>query len=270
MQFAWISRAFRVALLCVAALASPSPAFASAFSTNISDIYNAANESGWAIELVQQADVIFATIYTYDSNMNPIFYSATLFVGGTGAGGNAIWVGGLYVTKGPWFGGPFDSSKVTYRPVGTMNYVQQDTAGGTVSFTVDGVVVTKQIARVTLKSDNYAGIYQGTYKIVASGCTNSSDNGPFYINAVFTVTQGANALTVVTSEPDGNSCSYPGNYNQVGQFGQSVGQFTCTNGIKGGNLFFEMNVTPTDFRGRISGSDNLGCTLNGSFAGIRQ
>jgi hypothetical protein len=174
------------------------------------------------------------------------------------------------VTKGPWFGGPFDSSKVTYRKVGTMNYVQQDTSGGTVSFTVDGVVVTKQIARVTLKSDNHAGIYQGTYKIVASGCTNSSDSGTFYINAVFTVTQGTNALTVVTSEPDGNSCSYPGNYNQFGQFGQSLGQFTCTNGIKGGNLFFEMNVTPTDFRGRISGSDNLGCALNGSFAGIRQ
>jgi len=270
MQAGWIFRAARLAAICIAALALPSPAFASAFSTNNSDIYNATNESGWAIELVQQADVIFATIYTYDSNMLPIFYTATLFVGGTGAGGNAIWAGDLYVTNGSWFGAPYEASKVTYRRVGAMNYVPQDTAGGAVTFTIDGVVVTKQISRVTLRLDTYAGIYQGTYKIVASGCSDPTASGTFLIDAVFTVTQGNNALSVVTSEADGNSCTYPGDYKQLGQFGQSVGTFTCTNGIKGGNLFFEMNVTPTDFRGRISGSDNLGCTLTGSFAGVRQ
>src|SRR5262245_26328346 len=231
----WIFRTTRLVALCLAALMLPAPAFGSAFSTSNSDIYNATNESGWAIELVQHADVVFATIYTYDSNMLPIFYSATLFVGGTGASGNAIWVGDLYLTHGSWFVAPFDASKLTYRKVGTMNYVPKDTTGGTVTFTIDGVVVTKQISRVTLKFDNYTGIYQGTYKIDASGCSNPSDNGPFYINAVFTVTQGTNALTVVTSEPDGNSCTYPGDYTQFGQFGDSVSSFTCTNGIKGGN-----------------------------------
>ena len=267
------ARIFRIvwlAVSCLPALALAPPAFGTAFSTNNSDIYNAVNESGWAIELVQQADVIFATIYTYDANMNPIFYSATLLVAGTGAGGNPIWGGDLIVSNGPWFGGAFDESKVVRRKVGTMNYVQQDTAGGAVTFTIDGVLVTKQISRYTLKSDNYAGIYQGTYKLVASGCTNPSDNGTFLIDAVFTVTQGSNALTIVTSEPDGNSCSYPGDYVQYGQFGDSLGSFTCTNGFKGSNRFFEMNVTPTDFRGRISGTDNHGCALTGSFSAVRQ
>jgi hypothetical protein len=270
MQVASIFRVVRLAAFCLTALVCASSAYGSAFSTNNSDIYNATNESGWAIELVQQADVIFATIYTYDAHMNPIFYSATLFAGGTGPSGNTIWTGDLIVSTGPWFGGAFDESTVVRRKVGAMNYVTQDTTGGTVSFTVDGVVVTKQISRVMLRQDSYAGIYQGTYKIVASGCSNPSDNGPFLINAVFTVTQGTNALTVVTSEPDGNSCTFPGDYVQFGQFGDSLGSFTCTNGIKGSNQFFEMNVTPTDFRGRISGTDNLGCTLTGSFAGIRQ
>jgi hypothetical protein len=31
-----------------------------------------------------------------------------------------------------------------------------------------------------------------------------------------------------------------------------------------------MTVTPGDFRGRIAGSDNLGCTLSGNVSGIRQ
>jgi hypothetical protein len=269
MPIALIFRVVRLAVFWIAALGLASPAFGTAFSTNNSDIYNATNESGWAIELVQQADVTFATIYTYDANMNPIFYSATLFVGGTGASGNVIWTGDLIVSTGPWFGGAFDESKVVRRKVGVMNYVPQGTTGGAVSFTVDGVVVTKQISRVTLRQDDYGGIYQGTYKIVASGCTNPSDNGTFFINAVFTVTQGTNALTVVTSEPDGNSCTFPGDYVQFGQFGDSLGSFTCTNGIKGSNQFFEMNVTPTDFRGRIAGTDNFGCTLTGSIAGVR-
>src|SRR5262249_6427881 len=151
-----ILRATRLAAFAFAALALPSPVFASAFSTSNSDIYNATNESGWANELVQHADVIFATTYKYDANSNPIFYSATLFAAGTGPGGNAIWAGDLIVSTGPWFGGTFDESKVSRRKVGTMNYVPQDTAGGAVTFTVDGVVVTKQLSRVTLRQDNYA------------------------------------------------------------------------------------------------------------------
>jgi MraZ protein len=170
MQAGWIFRAARLAAICIAALALPSPAFASAFSTNNSDIYNATNESGWAIELVQQADVIFATIYTYDSNMLPIFYTATLFVGGTGAGGNAIWAGDLYVTNGSWFGAPYEASKVTYRRVGAMNYVPQDTAGGAVTFTIDDkgrlsipTAARDQVARV-------GGRLVVTYNPYESGC----------------------------------------------------------------------------------------------------
>ena len=270
MPIALIFRVVRLAVFWIAALGLASPAFGTAFSTNNSDIYNATNESGWAIELVQQADVTFATIYTYDANMNPIFYSGTLFAGGTSPGGNTIWTGDLIVSNGPWFGGTFDESKVVRRKVGTMNYVPQDTTGGTVSFTVDGVLVTKQISRVTLLQDNYAGIYQGTYKIVASSCSDPSNNGTILINAVFTVTQGTNALTVVTSEQGGDSCTLTGDYVQFGQFGDSLGQFTCASGIKGTNRFFEMKVTPTDFRGRIIQNDNLGCSVTGSLAGIRQ
>jgi hypothetical protein len=270
MLVARIFHAVRLAVFWLAALVLASPAFGSAFSTNNSDIYNATNESGWAVEFVQQADVIFATIYTYDSDMLPIFYTSTLLVAGTSASGNAIWSGDLYVTNGPWFGASFDPSEVSYRKVGTMNYVPQDSAGGTVSFTVDGVVVTKQISRVTFRLDNYAGTYQGTYKIVASTCANPSDNGTFYTDATFTVTQGNNALTVVAADNSGGSCTFPGDYKQFGQFGQSRGTFACSNGVNGTNLFYEMNVTPTDFRGRISGTDNLGCTLTGSLAGIRR
>jgi hypothetical protein len=270
MQVGFTSRLARLAMLCVAALVLASPASGTATSTDNSDIYNAVNESGWAVELVQRGDAVFATIYTYDGNMSPIFYSGALFFGGTDAGGNAIWTGDLNVTKGSWFGAPYDATKSSLRKVGTITYVQQFTEGGTVTFSVDGVVVTKQIARVTFRLDNYAGTYQGTYKLVAASCTNPANNGTFYTDALFTITQGNNSLTIVAADDAGDSCTFPGDYSQSGQFGQSTGTFTCTTGIHGANLFFEMNVTPTDFRGRIKETDNLGCSVTGTIAGVRR
>jgi len=265
----WICRSGRL-LALLAPLALASPAHGTAFSTDNSDLYIATNEDGWGVELFQRGDVMFATIFTYDADNFPVFYTATLLFSGTNASGNAVWVGDLYETQGPWFGAPFDRSKLKYRKVGTMSYIPQFIEAGALTFSVDGVTVTKEINRLTFALDNYAGMYLGAYKIVASSCTNSANNGTFNTVAVFTITQSANALNIVAADSQGGSCTFPGDYSQFGQFGQTRGSFTCTTGIQGGHVFFEMNVTPYDFRGRILGTDNFGCTLNGSFSGIRQ
>ena len=75
------------------------PAGATSFSTDQSDLYYNASESGWGVQLVQRASVIFATIFVYDQPTIPIWYTATLYnVGGF------TWTGDLYITTGPWFG----------------------------------------------------------------------------------------------------------------------------------------------------------------------
>jgi len=262
MPFARICRMAKLAMLAVVALAAAAPAAATDFSTDNSDLYIATNEDGWGVELVQRGDITFATIYTYGSNNLPVFYTATL-----SSSSNAIWAGDLYVTQGSWFGAPFDRSKLTYRKVGTMTYVPES---GGLTFSVDGVTVSKQINRLTFRLDDYSGTYLGAYKIVASGCTHPSDNGTFYTVAVFTVTQSDNALTLVATDENDDSCTFTGDYQQFGQFGQSRGTLSCTTGINGTHRLFEMNVTPTDFRGRILGNDSLGCSLTGYVSGIRE
>jgi len=259
----------RFVALGIAALALASPASGTAFSTSNSDIYNATSESGWAVELTQQGDVVFATIYTHDVHNLPIYYSAALLFSGTDSSGNAVWTGDLIETQGPWFGAPFDGSKVVNRKVGTITYVQQFIEGGPLTFTVDGVTVTKQINRYTFRLDNYAGTYFGAYKLVASGCANPADNKTFYFEAGFNITQAANSLSVAVTDSQG-TCTYSGDYSQSGQFGQTRGSFTCEIGIKGNHTLFEMNVTPVDFRARLTASDNFGCTLTGNFSGVRQ
>jgi len=273
----WIFRSARIAVTAFAALVAASPAFGSpTFPPDNSDIYNARGEngweSGWAVELVQSGSLVFATVFTYDSNMRPIWYSATLLAGlPTQAEPLApLWIGDLYVTNGPSFGAPFDPSKVIYRKVGQMRYTQQGTGGGRVSLTIDGVTVVKQIERVTFQQDNFSGTYQVVSRFVAFNCDNPSDDGTYYGNATYTVTQTPDSFTVVTSESDGNSCTFTGNFAQNGRFASSLlGFHRCTNGTFGFSSFNEISVTPTDIRAGFDRS-NQTCEFTGSFVGVRK
>jgi hypothetical protein len=275
----------RLDALAFAALATTSPAFGSAFHNDNTGLYNAVNESGWAVAFEQQGDAITATIYTYDSNGAPTWYSATLSLGVNAYPWSDLWSGDLYATTGPWFGAPFDTSETGYRKVGTLsfikdgrlNFIQGQVAdGGTVTFTIDGVAVTKQIYRWTFRLDDYTGTYRGLYKTV-SDCGSPPVASTTYTDATIKVIQAGNSLSIVTSRSDGNSCTYSGDYTQSGQLGYSVGRFVCTNGLSGGGtppsrvpFYYDMNVTPSDFRASFSGGDSNGCSIGGNVVGIRQ
>jgi hypothetical protein len=271
-----VVRAARIAALGLATLAFGSPALGSAFRNDNTGLYNAVGESGWAVAFEQQGDAITATIYTYESNGQSMWYSATLFFDQNLFFLGDSWIGDLYATTGPWFGAPFDASKIAYRKVGTLNFIQEFTDGGVVNFTIDGVAVSKHIQRWTFRLDDYTGTYRGLYKMISEcGDPRNPTESTSYIDATITITQAASSLTIVTNESTGNSCTYTGDYRQSGQVGESQGRFVCTNGLSGGNVgavsfYHDMNVTPTDFRGQISGVNSLGCELSGNVVGIRQ
>ncbi len=88
-------------------------------ATNYQDLWWASPggvESGWGVNLTQQGEVIFATWFTYDGNGNPLWLSGPALK--TSAG---VYTGTLSRTTGPGFNAvPFDPSKVTETPVGTL------------------------------------------------------------------------------------------------------------------------------------------------------
>jgi len=275
-----VTRTFRIAriaaLVASTALVAASSAFGSAFHSDNTGLYNAVNESGWAVDFEQQGDAITATIYTYNLNGAPVWYSATLLLGVNPYPWNDLWTGDLYATTGPWFGAPFDASKIAYRKVGMLTFTRDFTDGGTVRFTIDGVAVTKLIQRWTFRFDDYTGVYRGLYKVIES-CGDAPATTT-YTDATITITQAANSITIATIESNGNSCTYSGDYTQSGQFGQSVGRFTCTNGLSGGNFppsrvppfYSNMKVTTSDFRAYFDGGVTNGCSISGNVVGIRQ
>lgn len=267
----WFSDMRNLIASCLVALAAIAPAGATSFSTDNSDLWLTRNEDGWGVQIVHRADVMFATIYVYDADHFPIYYTATLIYTGTNASGNAVWVGDLYLTNGPWFGAPaFSTSQVTYRKVGQAAFVPQLVETASLAYSVDSVTVNKQIYRYPMRNDDYGGTFVGAFKVTASGCSNSANNGSQLIRSTFSVTQTTNSLRIDSVSDQGVSCNYPGDYQQFGQFGQTRGAYLCSTGENGAYTLFEMNVGFNDMRGRMLGTNNLGCSLSGNFSAIRQ
>jgi len=143
-----------LAILLVAASANFAPASATSYSTDQSDLWWNPSESGWGIQFVHRGNLIFATMFVYDPSKVPIWYGGTLYP----TGASFTWSGANYETSGPWFGNvPFNPAQVTNRVVGTMTWVATSTSAGTLTYTVDGVSVSKLLVRQTLVFDDFSG-----------------------------------------------------------------------------------------------------------------
>lgn len=239
---------------------------ATAFTTDQSDLWFNPSESGWGMQLVQRDSTIFATLYVYGSNNQPTWYVATMQYTN-----NLTWSGPLYATTGPWFGAvPFNSSSVVATQVGTMTWSAPLVESGTVSYTVNGLNVVKNVVRETLVDDDFNGTYPGAVHVTYSNCSNSLNNGTFETYSALSVVQSGQSVTLGYANEGGGSCSFSGSFSQAGQFGKMTGNYTCSSGDNGSFNMFEMNVGFNTLSGRFTTSSaNIGCQGEGYFGGIR-
>ena len=263
-------RAFR-SLLLVALTAlsfAATPAGATSCSTDNSDLWWNSNESGWGIQFIQRSCVIFATMFVYDAANNPVWYTATL----NPQPSPLVWAGTLYATRGPWLGAnPFNPSVVVYRAVGTMTWSAPFVNGGTLTYSVDSVPVTKSLVRLPAAIDDFSGTFYGGLHETDTGCVNTSLNGTSESLAAVNIVQNGTSITITTAITT-VTCTYIGTLRQDGQFGSITGGFACTSGAQGTFQLFEVAVSVNDIRGRYTASGSgatLGCQANGYFAGFR-
>lgn len=102
------------------------------------------SESGWGINVAHQGDILFVTWFTYGSDRQGMW----LVGSNVGRTGNASYAGTLYRTTGPSIAElPWDPARVTRTPAGSIAFTFQDSANGTVTYTVDGVTQSKAITR---------------------------------------------------------------------------------------------------------------------------
>jgi hypothetical protein len=256
---------FAATLFATAALLTP--AGATSFSTDQSDVWAVPGENGWGFQLVQRGSVIFVTMYVYDPTNTPIWYTATLEYAG-----NLVWTGDLYLTSGPWFGTvPFNSNAVTYRKVGTMTWSTTSVSTGELRYDVDGVAVVKDATRLLLRYDDFSGHFGGGIHQSTSGCANPGFNGTFDDIGTLNITQNGQSISMTSLPTTGGSCSYNGTLTQAGQMGGVTGSFVCSSGETGAFQLYEMQVNPIGVTGRFTTTSNIrtGCQATGWFGGIR-
>jgi hypothetical protein len=262
-------RAFATLVVALSVVAAAS-ASAASFSTDQSDIWWAnppGTENGWGFQLVQRNSTIFATMFVYAPSTSPTWYAATMTPTGTAN----EWSGDLATTTGPWFGtAPFNPANVTVRKVGTMTWKATSVTTGTLSYTVDGVAVSKDATRQTLVAENYSGHFGGGIHETDTGCANPAFNTTSENIGALNITQNGAAITMIAAS-NANTCSYAGVLAQFGQFGDVFGTFACGNGANGSFHLFEFQVTEFSIIGRFTAaySNPAGCQGSGWFGGMK-
>ena len=258
-----------VAALILALSSIASPASATTYSTDQSDLWWNADESGWGFQIVQRGSLIFLTMYVYGPGGAPTWYTALLT---PASPGSLVWAGDLYATNGPWFGAvPYDPNLVGKRKVGTMTWSPRTDTSGTLNYVIDGAAVTKSVVRTTLVVDDYGGTYLGAFHDATTGCVNPANNvAPSNDPAVtIAVTQNGQGVVISLSHV-GWSITISGTLAQDGQFGTVNGTYSSSAGEVGNANVFAINVQANSLTASYSlVSTNNGCENVGYFSGMR-
>jgi hypothetical protein len=261
-----LRRAACVVLVAASFLAPQTQA--TSFSIDQSDLWYNAAETGWGLQLVQRGSIVFATLYVYGSTGEPIWYTATL-----DSTANSTWTGILYATTGPYFATvPFNPMLVGYSPVGTMTWAAQTAETGTLTYSVSGVMVVKNVVRQLLVLDDFSGHYAGGFHKVVTGCANAALNGTSDVMGTIDVTQDGTAISIVETVPaTGSSCTYSGILTQAGQMGSAPLSFSCIDGTGGTGSIDQMQVSLYAISGSFSATyaNPAGCQSSGWFGGSR-
>ena len=140
-------------------------------------------ESGWGLQTSQQGTAMFITFYVFRADRSATWFNGLMFA--TTPGGTTF-TGELFQATGPYYGGPFTPPAVN-RSVGTVTFQATSPTTATVTYTADGVTVTKSVQRLTLQSHNLSGSYFGSFLSVQHSCANPLANGLFNGSGPFTI-----------------------------------------------------------------------------------
>ena len=252
-------------------LASTAPATTA--TVNYNDLWWDPNESGWGVNIAQQGSTLFLTFLIYGVDSKPTWVTGQLSKTGQGTTGEPVFSGDMVATTGSYYGGPFDAAAVTRRSVGTVSFSPADAVSGTLTYTIDGVRVSKAVVRQTLVSDDLSGNYFGVFYLLSNcppddaAATTSTSQG--------TISHSGTRFQYQEMEDGKNVCTWTGTWTQQGVLGRVDGTVSCIDGMNGTFAMSEVASSPLAVSGRLSGNVTISrptttsCTLAGTFALLR-
>jgi hypothetical protein len=234
--------------------------------------YNAPAESqgGWGVNVAQQGEVLFVTLFVYGQDSRPHWYVASS-VASTSP--NAF-SGQLFdVGSGTYFGAPW-TGIAGVRAVGNIAFTFDSSTTGSMTYTVDGVQVTKGIVRQSWGADVLSGTYVGAVTGQGPTCGGSHVRIPGALIVTHTPPSIAMTLDFNVSATQNGRCSYQGTYAQVGSVGRITGgAYHCdvngvVNAVTGTFTVDEIRATRNGFSGKLAVLSPQ-CNYNGYIGGIK-
>jgi hypothetical protein len=242
------------------------PARASS-GVDFSDPWWTPSESGWGATIHQQGDVLVIGLLVYDAGGQPIWLTAAASLQGTSVEGEPFFVGDLYRSTGSRFDAPFDARAVMRRQVGTLTFEASGADRASLTYTIDGVVVTKSIERLLWRVEDFAGRYNGAFDYDVNPLHGPCIGGRREELGAITVTQARDGRFALLFESPARRCMYSGDYRQSGRLGSVQGRFDCSDGSGGTMVLEAMTRTADGITGRLRGTDVL-CEYVGRFGGV--
>ena len=240
--------------------------------TDYTDIWwGGGAENGWGLNIIHQNNTIFATLYVYNPDSSPRFYSGSE----TRATSTSSFSGPLYDTHGTYFGTiPYNPAAFGGTAVGTITVSFSSSNAGTLTYNVGGVQVSKAITRFGFSANNLSGNYLGG---VTAQSTCAGQSQLTLIFDTLQVAQSGNSVTMTVNFFNNQSvasrCVFSGTYSQQGSLGSVSGTYSCTFGTTAGNQgsFSVTEISPhqSGFSGRFTGSDQFCTSHSGWFGGVR-
>jgi hypothetical protein len=225
-----------IAGFAMPALATPQP-------IDATDLWFNPSESGWGLSVFHQGDTLFASLFVYGPDGQPKWYTASNL-----APGPFVFTGPLVESSGPWFGERFDSDDVGRRIVGSMTFTLAE-AGATVTYIVDGVVVSKPVVRASLRVMNLAGPYYGVL-LQPAGVSGSEK---LFEDQHILVNDNGSTLEMDMASNRTPNCYYPGSSrSQNGEVVVASGQTGPQCVTRPGPWRMAVDPTPHGFVGNFS------------------
>ena len=253
-------RCFAIAL--AATLAWPALA-----ATDYTDTWWTPSEPGWGVNLTQNGDAVYVTMYVYGGDDRPTWFTALLSRDGSGD----RFTGPLFRTAGTYYGAPTWSG-FTVSIAGTATFTATSSTTGTLAYTANSVNVTKSIERITLGPLRVAGLYIGGVSGRRAGCNPSGaivETKQFDI--LHSTVDGSIRIDQISTTTGALVCRMQGTAVQTGKLLTVTGaSYTCTDGWNAPARVFNLRPTPGGFEAQWFSDAGGGCTESGQLSGVTQ
>ena len=241
--------------------------FASTVTPDYTDMWSNPREAGWGANVVQQGDTMFVTLFVYDGSRNPQWFVAPQVT----YQGGGLFTGQLFQTAGTfYFQQTFDPAAVTVLPVGQLTFNASTATNAKLTYNVGGFEITKDITRLSWRTDNLAGFYIGGRQGVWSGC-GTALNGKVDSAATIGVSEQPSGQVQIRDVGKGYVRNYSGLHAQTGHVSVISGTGVCDDNVSRFLAATEIQVSPIMFSMRYR-MDLVGttCVFEGYVGGVRE